>query len=131
MNATERLNLQEAKAKAQQAQLLVTQARMQARGAAVTGPIGAIKGAALVSAAGGIGTAYNSLSTQLTGITAQKALMAEMEQLKTQPQTPAVREQVLSKHAQIQEQKKTVLAAREIARTTLPDILKILRQVNF
>lgn len=140
MNPVDRLNLQETKTKASQAALLVSQGRMQAKGAAAatTGPVGAIKGAGLVAAAGGVGAVNSQMGTQLTSIATQKSSLTAIDQLKAQqaklpsgPQKDAVKKQINDQQAQLKQAKKAAQTARDAARTALPNILKILRQVQF
>lgn len=139
MNATDRLNLQELKAKASQAKLLVSQARMQARGAAAvsTGPVGAVKGAGLTAAAGGCAAVNAQLVTQLQHVETQKAIQQSIADkqaqmaTKTPQEVPALRAQLATLQKQLQATQKLAYASRTAARTALPAILKILKAVSF
>lgn len=139
MNPTERLNFQESKVLAAQASILASQSRMSTKGAAAlaSGPVGAVKGAGLVSAAAGVGAVNTQMTNQLTSIATQKATQATIDQLKVQ-QTAAtgsrkdeLATQIKSKQVELKQAQKAAYTAREASRTALPNILKILRMIQF
>lgn len=133
MNPTSRIELQDAKAKAQQGKVLVSQARMVAKGgaAAATGPVGALKGANLIAAAGGSATVSTNLGLQSASLAAQKVAMQQIAQLKTQAPTPQVKAQVLAKQRELRGLQRQALQYRDLARNAVPEIMKVVRLLQF
>ena len=133
MNPVDRVALQDTKAKAQKAQMLVSKARMLAKGAAAasTGPIGAIKGAGLVSAAGGASVVDSNLAAQSVELALQKTLLQQIAQLKLTAKSAESKQQIAAKQTALTDSRRKGLAFRDAARNAMPAILKVIRLIQF
>lgn len=136
--ATERLALQKANLLICQASMLVSKARMLSRGtsAMALGPIGKLKGAAMIAAGNAVGANNVQIIKQLACISTQQSAWATINQLQAilkyahGGKTTETLKQIHEQIALIKQVETEALQIRDLVRHAIPDILKLIRKVE-